>query len=152
MKDIITKLDELAELQVTADVTRIDYETKRAEILKAVETELDALDTEFEPLLNLTQERIAQLEAEIRQDVLKHGASVRGNSLHAVYYRGRVSWNTRGLDEYASTHPEIVEFRTQGEPGVQLRVVKPSGANIAPSVRFGEALSKQGGKSGEGGE
>jgi len=41
---IATKLDELAEIKAAADVTRLDYEAKRAEILKAVQAELDALD------------------------------------------------------------------------------------------------------------
>lgn len=31
---IATKLDELAEIKAAADVTRLDYEAKRAEILK----------------------------------------------------------------------------------------------------------------------
>ncbi len=43
---ITAKLDELAEIKAATEVTRLDYEAKRAEILKAVQAELDALDVE----------------------------------------------------------------------------------------------------------
>jgi len=48
MEDLVAKLDELAELKSAADVTRLDYEAKRAEILRNVQTELDALAIESE--------------------------------------------------------------------------------------------------------
>ena len=121
---IAAKLDELAEIKAATDITRLDYEAKRAEILKAVQAELDALDAEYKPLTDAAAERVAALEAEIKQDVLQHGQSVKGSRLHAVFYHGRVSWDTKLLDKYAGAHPEILEFRSEGEPGVQLRPVK----------------------------
>jgi hypothetical protein len=45
--DILAKLDELDSIRTAVDVTRVDYEAKRAEILKKVQAELDALDEEF---------------------------------------------------------------------------------------------------------
>ncbi len=42
VKDIAAKLDELAEIKAAADVTRLDYEAKRAEILKPVDESLQA--------------------------------------------------------------------------------------------------------------
>ena len=124
MPPITAKLDQLSEIKAAAEVTRLDYEAKRAEIMKAVQAQLDDLAAEFEPLINSAEERAAALEAEIRQDVLAHGASVKGRRLYAVLSRGRVSWDTDRLDAYASTHPEVVEFRAQGQPSVSLRVVK----------------------------
>lgn len=121
---IAAKLDELAEIKAATEVTRLDYEAKRAEILKAVQAELEALDVEYKPLMDASAERVAALEAEIKQDVLRHGQSVKGGKLHAVFYHGRVSWDTKSLDKYADTHPEVLEFRKEGEPGVQLRAVK----------------------------
>ncbi|MBM3129173.1 MAG: hypothetical protein FJ009_11200 [Chloroflexi bacterium] len=121
---IVAKLDELSEIKAAVEITRLDYEAKRAEILKSVQAELDALDTEYNPLIESSAAQIAELETEIRNAVLQHGDSVKGNRLHAVYARGRVSWDTKGLDSYAATHPEVVAFRKQGEPSVSLRVVK----------------------------
>ena len=124
MQQIIAKLDELSELKAAADLTRIDYEARRAEILKAVQADLDELEAEYAPLLDTASDRIATLEGEIRQDVLAHGASVKGGRLQAVYVRGRVSWDTKALDVYTLSHPEVVSFRQEGAPSVSLRVVR----------------------------
>ncbi len=122
--DIIAKLDELDAIRTAADVTRVDYEAKRAEILKKVQAELDALDEEFKPLLNVSDLRVAELEDEIKQAVLKLGATVKGARVQAVYYKGRISWDSEKLDRYAAAHPEVMQYRKQGEPSIQLRVMK----------------------------
>lgn len=124
MDGIAAKLDELADVRAAVDATRIDYEIKRTEILKAVQTELDALDAEYQPLLESSQARITALETEIKSAVLYYGASVKGSRLYAVYYRGRVTWDREELDRYAGSHPEILKYRKEGEPGVSLRAVK----------------------------
>ncbi len=122
--DIIAKLEEIAEVRAAADVTRMDYEAKREEILKAVKAELDALEAEYEPLLASANQRVAALETEVKRDVIEYGASVKASKLHAVYARGRISWDNKGMDGYAVAHPEILTFRKEGEPSVSLRVVK----------------------------
>ncbi len=66
MRPIIAKLDQLSEIKAAAEVTRLDYEAKRAEIMKAVQAQLDDLAAEFEPLINSAEERAAELEVEIR--------------------------------------------------------------------------------------
>ena len=124
MHSITAKLDQLSEIKAAAEVTRLDYEAKRAEIMKAVEAQLDDLAAEFEPLIKSAEERAADLEVEIKRDVLTQGASIKGRRLYAVFSRGRVSWDTDRLDAYASTHPEVVEYRTQGQPSVSLRMVR----------------------------
>lgn len=129
---IAAKLDELSQVQAAVELTRLDYEAKRAQILKTVQAELDALDAEYNPLIESSQARIAALEEEIKHDVLQHGASVKGSRLFAVFYQGRVTWDTKGLDQYANTHPEITAFRKQGNPSVSLRTVQD------PAKRSGE--------------
>jgi hypothetical protein len=124
MDAIVAKLEELAELRAAVDLTRADYDEKRAEILKAVQAELDALEAEYAPLLTTAEERAAALEAEIRAEVLEAGASVRGSRLQAVYARGRTSWDTAGLDAYAADHPEVQDYKRQGAPSVSLRILK----------------------------
>jgi hypothetical protein len=129
---IAAKLDELSQVQAAVELTRLDYEAKRAQILKTVQTELDALDAEYNPLIESSKARIATLEEEIKNDVLQHGASVKGSRLFAVFYQGRVSWDTKRLDQYANTHPEITAFRKQGNPSVSLRTIQD------PAKRSGE--------------
>ena len=124
MDHITQRLEELAEVQAAAEVTRLDLEAKRAEILRSVQAELDALDEEFAPLLAAAEARIEALREEIKSDVLEYGASVRGTHVQAVYSRGRTTWDTRALDDYAAEHPEVNDFRREGSPSVSLRSVR----------------------------
>jgi hypothetical protein len=122
--DIRAKLDELAEVRNAAEVTRLDYEAKRAEILRSVQAELDALEAEYEPLMESARARAEALEAEVKQAVLAYGTTVKGSAYQAVYVRGRVTWDNQKLDHYAQAHPEILAWRREGEPSVSLRTVK----------------------------
>ena len=120
---VAAKLERLSNLRGAADLARLDYETKRAEILKQVQAELDALDMEFKPVIEATEENIAALENEIKTDVLLYGESITGGSYRASYSQGRVSWDNDGMAKYAASHPDVLRFRKQGQPIVTLRVV-----------------------------
>jgi hypothetical protein len=120
---VSAKLERLSSLRGAAEVARLDYESKRAEILKQVQAELDALDMEYKPILEATEENIAALENEIKTDVLLHGESVTGGSYRATFTQGRVSWDNEGMAKYADAHPDVLQFRKQGQPIVTLRVV-----------------------------
>ena len=117
------KLERLSNLRAAADVTRLDYEAKRLEILKKVQAELDALDVEYRPLMDTVEENISELENEIRTEVLVHGETVSGGTYRAVYTKGRTSWDSDGIEKYAQHHPEVLQFRKQGQPNVTLRVI-----------------------------
>jgi len=122
--DIIAKLNELAEARAQADVMRLDYERRRADILSAVQARLDDLEREVHPKLDLAQLSAAQLEGEIKALVIADGVSVKGTRLHAVYSRGRVTWDSKSLDGYAVAHPELASFRKEGEPSVTIRAAR----------------------------
>ena len=120
---VTEKLERLTNLRGAADVARLNYETKKAEILKGVQGELDALEAEYQPVLGAAQENIAALENEIRTDVLLYGESVSAGMYRACYTQGRVSWDNEGMSKYAAVHPEVLQFRKQGQPIVSIRVV-----------------------------
>jgi hypothetical protein len=120
---VAEKLERFSNLRNAAEFTRLDYETKRKEILKQVQSELDMLDAEYKPVLDAAQENIAALENEIKTDVLLYGESVSGGMYRACYTRGRVAWDNEGMNQYAETHPEVLQFRKQGQPIISLRVV-----------------------------
>lgn len=125
--DVARKLKRLADLHAAQDLTRMDYEAKRLEVLKKVQAELDALETEYQPLLNAAQENAETLEAEIKNDVLLAGESVVTDVFQALYMKGRITWDTDGLGSYAHAHPEVLIYRKEGQPSVSLRAVnKPS--------------------------
>ena len=120
---VTEKLKRLTNLHAAEDLTRMDYEAKRLALLKQIQPELDALEAEYTPLLEAAEKNIAVLENEIRTDVLLHGESVQAGSFRAVYTKGRVSWDSHGIEQYAASHPEVLKFRKQGEPSVALRTV-----------------------------
>jgi len=122
--DIKQALDELNEIRCAADVTRLDYEAKRAEILRPVADDLAALEAEYAPLMASAQARAASLEESIKAAVIESGASVKGAALQAVYSKPRVSWNTKALEGFAAAHPEIMAFRSVGAPSVSIRAVR----------------------------
>jgi hypothetical protein len=120
---VASKLERLTDLRGAADVARLDYESKRVEILKKIQADLDALDLEYKPVLEAAEENIAALENEIKTDVLLYGETVAGGSYRASYAKGRISWDNAGMTKYAASHPDILQFRKQGNPIVSLRVV-----------------------------
>lgn len=120
---VAAKLERLSNLRGAADVARLNYEAKRMEILKQIQAELDALELEYRPVLEAADENIAALENEIKTDVLLYGESISGGSYRASYTQGRVSWDNDGMTKYAAAHPDVLQFRKQGQPIVSLRVV-----------------------------
>jgi hypothetical protein len=120
---VAAKLERLSNLRGAADVARLNYEAKRAEILNQIQAELDALELEYRPVLEAADENIATLENEIKTDVLMYGESISGGSYRASYTQGRVSWDNDGMTKYAAAHPDVLQFRKQGQPSVSLRVV-----------------------------
>jgi hypothetical protein len=93
--EIRAKLEELTEVRAAAEVTRLDYEAKRAEILKAIQAELDSLEAEYKPLRDRANERAAELETEVKHAVIAHGASVKASAYHAVFVHGRITWDNK---------------------------------------------------------
>lgn len=120
---VAEKLERLSNLRNAAEFTRLDYETKRTQILKQIQAELDALDLEYRPVMDAAEENIDALENEIKTDVLLYGESVSGGMYRATYTQGRVSWDNDGMTQYAKSHPDVLEFRKQGQPIVSLRVL-----------------------------
>lgn len=120
---VAAKLERLSNLRGAAEVARLDYEARRTEILKQIQSELDALDSEYKPVLEAAEENISALENEIKTEVLLYGESISGGMYRASYTQGRVSWDNDGMAKYAASHPDVLQFRKQGQPIVSLRVV-----------------------------
>ena len=123
--EIKLKLDQLAEFQAQRDAAMLEKQALLDEIYTAeIKARMAEIEAEFAGKTEGVTANIAALEAEIKQAVLAHGASVKGSVFHAVFAKGRVSWDTKSLDGYATAHPELLSFRKEGEPSVSLRVAK----------------------------
>ena len=116
-----TKFEELIEAKQYLEQLRQLGEAEREAILYVVRAQLDALDARLKPELENAQHAVEELEAEVRAEVVKTGKSARLGNIQATYYRGRVTWDGKGLQQYAETHPELQQFRKVGQPGVAIR-------------------------------
>jgi len=123
--EIKQKLDRLAEFQAQRDAVMLEKQALLDEIYTAeIKARVAEIEAEFSAKTEGVAANIAALEAEIKQAVVAHGASVKGSFVHAVFAKGRVSWDTKALDGYAFAHAELLSFRNIGEPSVSLRVAK----------------------------
>jgi hypothetical protein len=119
---IKTKLDQLADLQSAWDVAMLERQELIKKILTPeIEAAIQEIEIEFTERTEVVTGKIADLTAEVKAEVVKLGASVKGDYLQAVWSKPRVSWDTKALEGYAAAHPEIVTFRKVGAPSVSIR-------------------------------
>ena len=122
---IAAKLDELSEIQAAVELTRLDYEAKRAEILKAVQSELDALDAEYNPLIESSTARGSPRWRKKSETMFCNTVQVsKGVDCMPSFTKGASPGTRKSLIQYAAAHPEITPFRKQGNPSVSLRTVQ----------------------------
>ena len=122
--DTVQKLDQLAELTAQADLLKI----KKQELVETVLTpeikrQLADIDAEFEPQAEAISGKYSELEKEVKSEVVTLGETVKGFGYMAVFNKGRVKWNDKGLMQYLAMHPEIAYLREVGNPSVSIRKV-----------------------------
>jgi hypothetical protein len=118
-QDILTRLDQLADLYTRQEGLRLAREAALPPALKKL---LQKLEERFGPQQAILEREAEHLVADIKAAVIAHGASVKGARLHAVYVSGKPSWDGRALQGYAAAgHTEILLFRGQGKPSVTIR-------------------------------
>ena len=122
---IKTKLDTLADFQAMVQAMELEKQQLLDEAIPAeVKTRMAEIEAEFSGKLDAARVNIDALTEEIKVAVVNAGASVKGSFLHAVWAKGRVSWDDKGLSGYMVAHPEVAAFRKEGSPSVSIRSVK----------------------------
>jgi len=118
------KLDRLAGLQAQEDLLRLKKQELINEILTAeIKEQINAVEVEFEPEFQTINNNIDVLSKAIKEEVIGLGESVKGSVLQAVYAKGRVTWDNKGLGGYVISHPELNQFKKVGDPSVSIRKV-----------------------------
>jgi hypothetical protein len=64
---------------------------------------------------------IANLESEIKSEVLSRKQTIKFPNVMAVWNKGRVSWDSKLLEGMAKLEPKLLATRKEGEPSVSLR-------------------------------
>lgn len=121
----MNKLDALSELQAKRDLLKLQKNERYRALIEPIAQGIADLEMEFALPETEVDAEIEALTAEIKANVLAHGESVKGQAsgLMAVFSRGRVSWDHKRLEGYAAAYPELLAFRTVGEPSVSIRTV-----------------------------
>jgi len=102
-----------------------EYAFRQMDVMAKVRPELDALDAEALPRVKALQEEMARLEAALKDGVRAAGKNFYHRGFRVLYSRGRVTFDSKALQEYAVTHPDLNRFRKVGQPVVSLRYQTP---------------------------
>jgi len=132
--EIKAKLDSLAAANDEIEKLRAYASDSRAaimatiqpeldELMASVKVEIDAMESHYNSQVAEWLEMAEKLEVEIKADVVANGASVKASHLHAVYSKGRVTWDGKKLDGMMSLIPQLMDARKEGDPSVTIRKV-----------------------------
>ena len=117
-------LDQLSDYQAQRSLIEI----KKQELIDGIYTQeikvkLQEIDAEFTTQYEGVDANITAITEQIKQAVIANGESVKGSFLHAVYAKGRVSWDSKKLDGLALVIPEVLKARKEGDPSVSIRKI-----------------------------
>ena len=118
--------------QIKANLAKLDdayagkevYTKRKQEMMNSVITEevkqqLKDIDEEFAADLEHFDKYIADIKDKIKEELLAHGESVKGEHMRATFVKGRVTWDSKGLEGYSAANPTILRFRKEGNPSVR---------------------------------
>lgn len=118
------KLNQLDEFQAQKALLELDKKAKIDSVLTPeIKKALADIDTEYASMSEGVDANIASLTEEIKAGVLEVCCTIKGEHMMAVFNKGRVSWDTKALDGVVALHPELAQFRKEGEPSVSIRKI-----------------------------
>ena len=121
---ISNDLDSLANTNAMLDELEKERDNKIDDCIPPeIHKRMAEIADEYDEKMMGAQIAVSKLRELIKQDVLEHGETVKGEHLQAVWNKGRTSWDTKALKGYAVVHPEINELRKTGDPSVTIRKV-----------------------------
>ena len=119
--NIQEKLDKIADLKSAQSLRESEKQALIDQVLTPeIKTKIAEIEAEFAASDNIT-DTINLLTEEVKSEVAQLGKTVKGTFLMAVYSKPRVSWDTKALDGYIVSHPELTQFRKEGAPSVSIR-------------------------------
>jgi len=120
--DIYEKIEKYSDLTFGIDAISQEKQALIDQVLTPeIKEKLAEIDAEFDPKADEIAQQKSMLEAEIKQEILEAGRTIKGTYHSFVWSKPRVSWDTKALDGYAAAHPEIQQFRIEGSPSVSVR-------------------------------
>ena len=108
----------LSDMQVEMERARQDA------IPQEVREQLETIEAEYQPKLDVLREKLKSLEDEVKEQVLNTCSTLKGNVVMAVYRRGSTKWDEKHLERLATEYPRILEAKVEGKPSVAIQRIK----------------------------
>ena len=120
--DIYGKIEKFSELGFAIDAVSQEKQALIDQVLTPeIKEKLAEIDAEFDPKAEDILQQKSMLEAEIKQEILEAGRTIKGTYHSFVWSKPSVSRDTKALYGYAAAHPEIQVFRSEGSASVSVR-------------------------------
>ena len=108
----------LSDMQVEMERARQDA------IPPEVREQIETIEAEYQPKLDVLREKLKSLENEVKELVLSAGATLKGNVVMAIYRKGSTKWDEKHLERLATEYPRILEAKVEGKPSVAIQRIK----------------------------
>jgi len=108
----------LSDMQVEMERARQDA------IPPEVREQIETIEAEYQPKLDVLREKLKSLEDEVKEQVLNTCSTLKGNVVMAVYRRGSTKWDEKHLERLAAEYPRILEAKVEGKPSVAIQRIK----------------------------
>ena len=89
-----------------------------------VREQIETIEAEYQPKLDVLREKLKSLEDEVKEQVLNTCSTLKGNVVMAVYRRGSTKWDEKHLERLAIEFPRILEAKIEGKPSVAIQRIK----------------------------
>ena len=86
--------------------------------------QVESIRTKWKDTKEAMTLEIANLESEIKSEVLIRKQTIKSPNVMAVWNKGRVSWDSKLLEGMAKLEPKLLAARKEGEPTVSIRFNK----------------------------
>jgi hypothetical protein len=120
-------MTQLEELYARRDLTAMEHEQAVNELIPAdIRSNIEALNADYDSTMEEINDAIRAAEEQIKVAVLKAGETIKGKRYQAIWFKPRVSWDDKRLEEYfRANDPDALErMRKVGKPSVSIRQVK----------------------------
>ena len=121
--EIEKALDQLAVSRQKLEDLQAKKSQKINEVMREIQPKIKEIDEDFADTENSLRSDVETLEKEIREATISSAVSVKGKFLHSVYNKGRITWDTKGLEGFAKAYPEVKDFKKEGAPFITIRPI-----------------------------
>ena len=120
----IEALGTYADAEDHLEVLRLRHEDEVGALIpEELREEQRRLRALFQVQTSGVQEELKELRETINTLTLALQHTVKGDRRQAVWSKARTSWDTKALNRYAKTHPEVAGLKKVGKPSVSVRKV-----------------------------